>query len=125
MMYYRDLTRPEEGATYYQPNAFYVGWLDPEEEEPRWGHTPPAFQDKLVLICNSRNWREAHRGPHECPFCGCETGTRTFLVERAGGGIRYYFPQLTAHYVVSHGYKPPPEFVDAVIANEPIGEDHE
>jgi hypothetical protein len=118
-VYYRDLTRPEEGASYYQPNAFYIGWLDPDEEEPRRGFTAPEFQDRLAAMCVYANHAESHRGPHMCPFCTSKpaSGSTTFLVEHTGG-VRYYFPELIAHYVMAHGYKPPQEFIDAVMANE-------
>lgn len=118
---------PELGNTdhdrgYWQPNAKYVGWLDPHKEWPRRGYTTPEFQDRLLAICVHALAAEVHMGPHFCQFCTHDhaSGNMTFLIERAGGGIRYHFPELLAHYVIQHGYKPPQEFIDAVMANEPI-----
>jgi hypothetical protein len=94
-----------------------VGWLDPSTPFPT-GETPEEFQAKLVLLCQ-RPVRQT-RGFHSCPFC---TGRSWEEVPKASAEMRvrgdekvYAAPTLIHHYVLAHGYKPPEEFIAAVLA---------
>jgi len=60
-------------------------------------------------------------GFHECEFCsptGAEKlamGTGELWVPGTGDLI-YVAPKLVAHYIEAHGYLPPQEFMEAVVA---------
>ena len=42
-------------------------------------------------------------------------GNGEIRVVDTASGITYVAPVLVLHYVVAHGYLPPPEFIDAAI----------
>ena len=67
-------------------------------------------------------------GYHFCEFClghtnqragwgGSARGSRTLTVP--GARAVYETPQLVIHYIEAHGYQPPPEFCEAVLACPP------
>lgn len=101
-----------------------VGWLDgahPFES----GATPEAFVERLAHL--SVHSREAKtRGIHICELCDPARAEPCYLVV---GGERHLLgtaeihiggfaaPSLLLHYVVDHRYRPPVEFVEAVMAH--------
>lgn len=57
------------------------------------------------------------RGFHTCEFCGGrEKAVGNAEIRVPGEGRMYAAPSLVHHYVVAHGYKPPEEFIAAVMA---------
>jgi hypothetical protein len=57
------------------------------------------------------------RGIHCCPFCKGEVlPTGSYEMRVAGACEVYAAPSLVHHYVVAHGYRPPDEFIAAVMA---------
>lgn len=123
MTYYRDLTNYE----YHNDgkNAINIGWLD-REYEYCVGKVPDEFVDKLwdYLRYNIIQMR----GFHECNLCTEKTGylsvkrddeelklgSAEIRVIGVNGKI-YAAPNLIYHYVTIHNYRPPDEFIDAVL----------
>ncbi|MCX2179948.1 hypothetical protein KV205_05300 [Streptomyces sp. SKN60] len=108
-----------------------VGWL--ESGQP-WttGSASADFVSKLLAVLDGQGVNQA-LGLHECDLCPVPLDASRPWYEprpghrRAGAGtgeIRvpgapgtaYAAPQLIGHYVADHGYLPPREFVDAVLA---------
>jgi hypothetical protein len=115
--FFEDLTpytyfHPEEEA----PGTVNIGWLDPDHPFPT-GPTSEAFRAKLGRLCERRVKRT--RGFHPCHFCkGRERPASSSEMRVAAGGRVYAAPSLVQHYVAAHGYRPPDEFIAAVLASD-------
>ena len=60
-------------------------------------------------------------GWHDCDLCLYEPGAKSIAnVFIPGRGVIYVCPELATHYMNAHGYKPPVEFCDAVLACPPM-----
>jgi hypothetical protein len=118
MAYFADLTpytyfHPEEE----QPNTVNIGWLDRSQRFPT-GPTGEEFRTKLGLLCQLRV--KQTRGFHPCYFCkGRNRPHSSSEMRVAGEGRVYAAPSLVQHYVTAHDYKPPDEFIAAVLAWNP------
>lgn len=132
MTYLRDgdpFTFPYGGKP--QPNVRAVGWLTKSESFTR-GDVSDAFLDRAIWICR---WPvNLTRGLHRCPFCPREEaalGIGGAWVRAPFGdfvtghgeirvtGIEdttYAAPDMLVHYIQTHGYRPPDEFIAAVLA---------
>jgi hypothetical protein len=125
MSYFEDLTP----YSYYHlgvlDNTFNVGWLDKEHLYPK-GITEDEIVEKLWLLLHFRVLQL--RGFHVCEFC-VPLSKAPMPAERNGeiihlgfseirvigeNGKIYAAPDLIYHYIVSHSYKPPEEFTDAL-----------
>ena len=127
MAYFPDLTRYSFLPTAETSPALNVGWLDPAHAFSR-GATGPDFHSGLFALCQQPVHRT--RGIHRCGFCSAPLGTAPmretlagdtiFLgsaeVRVIGEGVTYAAPDLIYHYVVRHEYRPPEEFIRAVVA---------
>jgi len=97
-----------------RPGTVNIGWLDRKRPCPT-GETSEAFRDKLGRLCLRRVKRT--RGFHPCYFCkGQDLPVSSSEMRVAGNGKVYAAPSLVHHYVVAHGYRPPDEFITAVLA---------
>jgi hypothetical protein len=107
--YYADLTPfTYMGGNRGYDNPVNIGWLEKGEPFEK-GDVPDGFLRKL-----SHAKEDMHtRGWHNCPFCGSMLGTACLIVP--GEGKTYIAPNRVDHYIVEHGYKPPQEFIDAVM----------
>lgn len=100
-----------------------IGWLDPGIQFQT-GEVDPEFLSRLWRFCTVSTLQT--RGLHECEFCRTRSAN---VAERSGeqlllgsaeirvfsrSGDTYAAPNLIYHYVVTHQYVPPEEFVDAV-----------
>jgi hypothetical protein len=124
-MYFADLTPCEYNIP--EPRGLSVGWLDKAHEFSR-GSVPVGFAERLRALCKTPAVR--HRGFHVCEFCGFEydptfkqhreAGALSASVIRVigGGGQVYYSPVMICHYITKHGYKPPEDFIRAVMRIE-------
>jgi hypothetical protein len=102
-----------------------VGWLDAAHEFPH-GSVAEEFVDALGRICAEPTSRT--RGWHACELCSAPApvvieigGLRLSLGSaeirvRSATGKLFAAPDLIYHYVTAHSYKPPEEFVAAVLA---------
>jgi hypothetical protein len=130
MAYYKDLSRYEysdergERAGSAAP-LLNVGWLAEGHEFLR-GDVPGGFVEALLEL--AKDTVNVYRGMHFCDFCPTFQEARknvrfrdVFIGSgevhvRGGEGRVYVAPALVVHYVADHGYQPPREFVDAVLA---------
>jgi len=112
-----------------------VGWLG--NQVPRSGDTREECVDRLVLAYES-DWvfDDCTKGWHECEICTTKEQRRPGgkigpVIHWRGRDLRlighghylirsqdivYMAPGLVLHYILDHHYRPPNEFVDAVIA---------
>ena len=99
------------------------------------GPVPPGFIDRLKVLIQHHHAQT--RGFHVCQFCTdlpaalspgeafhpklydeCLADGRLSSAEirvRGEDGRWYAAPRMIAHYVEAHGYRPPEEFIRAVI----------
>jgi hypothetical protein len=102
----------------------YVGWLDKGQPYPT-GEVEPVALEKLFLLCLTPVVRT--RGFHLCPFCSAhgvtsERGGQKLVLGsaeihvRASGRRVFLSPDMIYHYIVSHHYLPPQEFLAVVRA---------
>ncbi|MCE7006301.1 hypothetical protein LWC34_26180 [Kibdelosporangium philippinense] len=108
--YYPDLS-PYRYTVADQP-MLNVGWLEPGAYFPR-GPVPAQLVDALLKL--GTRPRNKLRGFHFCEFCSRYRGTGEIHVVGASG-IRYAAPMLIIHYIFAHRYRPPKEFVEAVLS---------
>lgn len=128
-MYFKDLTQYKYMA---KEDSLNIGWLEKGHLVKK-GEVPEEFIEKLwkylrypVNVC---------RGFYVCSFCKKQEKDMlpvvTFKGEKRKTGyyeIRvfgedgkvYAAPGLIFHYVLQHNYKPPQEFIDAVISSGDI-----
>ncbi len=121
MAFFEDLTpytylHPEEE----RPDTVNTGWLDRDHPFAT-GQTDEVFQAKLGLLCLRRV--KQTRGFHSCNFCkGRERPVSSSEMRVAGPSRVYAAPTLVHHYVAAHCYRPPDDFIAAVLAwNEGSG----
>ena len=119
-------------------NAVNIGWLDGGIPYPT-RDVPVEFVRRLRDICRSGVNRT--RGLHQCNLCPADQGTNwppspTTIRASAGDyvvggteirvpgrdGIVYASPDMIIHYVEAHGYRPPDDFIEAVLASKSNGE---
>ena len=115
MTFFDDLTpytylAPEEE----RPETVNIGWLDCWHPFPT-GETSAEFRGKLQQLCQRR--AKQTRGLYSCDFCkGREKPHGSAEIRVKGERRVYAAPELVYHYVVAHAYKPPEEFIAAVLA---------
>lgn len=115
MAFFEDLTaymyfHPEEET----PGTVNIGWLTPDRPFPT-GPTSEAFRSKLGRLCERRV--KQTRGHYSCAFCtGRERPTSSSEMRVAARDRVYAAPSMVHHYVVAHDYRPPDEFIAAVLA---------
>lgn len=133
MTYFEDLSpysyMPNRKKPYFLPEVLNVGWLDGTQGYSQ-GDVPASFAEKLWAYCRVRV--AGTRGMHTCEIC--PEGTFGFRARRGEeelwlgsaeirvfgtGGIVYAAPNMIYHYVVDHRYRPPEEFVQAVLESNP------
>jgi hypothetical protein len=127
-MYFADLSSYEYGREDPRPDVVNIGWLSVDFPVTK-GKTSDAFLVRLRQLVQAPV--NLYRGAHLCEFCPpppvkvTEGGLR--LIEPPPGtsgngeirvsdrsGITYVAPVLILHYVETHGYLPPLEFILAV-----------
>jgi hypothetical protein len=127
-MYFKDLTscKYHEGpyhATSWSVPLLSVGWLESPHEYNR-GTADVALLEKLrgfVLLGRTTYSHLRFRGIHRCSICGGNTddslgvGWSQEVLIIPGERVVYATPGGIVHYIESHGYLPPPEFIDAVM----------
>jgi hypothetical protein len=145
MTYYEDLS-PYEYFARHEPLGLQlvnVGWLDENKPFPK-GETSLEFKAKLFEFCLDKYVVHIARGFHTCQFCGVSDhewyeqrneryGEEAHWSSIGDGEIRvigqstlYAAPALIHHYVVEHNYKPPDEFIEAVLeGSAPGSKEHE
>lgn len=139
MTHYADLTPYEyfEREMLRVPTpVFNIGWLDDTHLFPT-ADPDPELIEKLARLCR----RRVHltRGSHICELCPLPTReeflsddfndvtTPSGMSVSVGNGeihvvgpsdTAYLAPTMIVHYVASHKYRPPRDFVDGVMLGE-------
>lgn len=98
------------------------------------GEVPAGFAGRLARLV-ARHAVNRTRSWEDCPFCEGEypiqievdgerlpVGDAEIRVPGTEGRV-YGAPTLIAHYVAIHRYRPPDEFVEAVMADERAASD--
>ena len=134
-MYYADLSSYQYGLDRPLPEVLNVGWLD-HAEPYTVGPVPNLFSERLRLWFKSSRVNQM-RGIHQCNLChnrrsillpidenpSFESEGKTLFLGNweiwvpLTEQIIFASPALIIHYVESHGYRPPSEFVSAVMAD--------
>lgn len=97
----------------YTDGLLSVGWLDADHLYPT-GDPADGFADALLKLIASP--QDSPDASDECDLCGdSDLGTGEIHVE-GPDGTAYAAPVIIHHYVVDHGYLPPEEFQQAVLA---------
>ena len=121
MTYYPDLTRFEYPFQEMISKGKYpktaipfvnIGWLGAGHNYPR-GETEIVFRERLAFFCRTHAEWVYWAGFHTCEFCGKARGSCEIRV--VGKEKLYVAPVLVHHYVVVHEYRPPEEFIQAVL----------
>lgn len=105
-----------------------VGWLQPGRPFDV-GETPPDFLPALLPFCLPPETVCPWAQPPTCPLCrqrialpGEQRGATSLTEIRVIGETEIYAaPALIYHYVQAHHYRPPDEFVAAVLQGPPPG----
>jgi hypothetical protein len=128
MTHYRDLALCRYGSDALDADAWRVpllaiGWL--EFPFPyRLGRVPPDFRSRLdALVGEARrhSYGYHHLGFHTCSWCVVTLRTppeqpwSQDSLWVPGNGVVYVAPVGIPHYVAAHGYRPPTEFIEAVM----------
>ena len=83
------------------------------------GSSPPRAGDSAEAL-----YFGAFGGFHTCEFCGQAHGISNFGV--LGGDVLFVAPEMVVHYVERHGYRPPTEFIAAVLRSPlPASEEYQ
>ncbi len=125
-MYYPDLSPYPHDNVSCETSfpTLCVGWLARKHPYVQ-GDVPAAFMERLwIFCCNSVFYT---LGYHKCPFCRdssygalARRGEQEIRLGSAeiriiGKGAVYAAPNLVYHYVEAHNYRPPEEFIQAVL----------
>jgi hypothetical protein len=95
-----------------------VGWLDPDHPYTK-GEVPTDFLSRLKEF-TARSGQSAEAlyfgafwGFHTCEFCNQAHGINNFGVP--SDDLLFVAPEMVVHYIEKHGYRPPSEFIAAVL----------
>lgn len=135
-MHFPELSPYTYGLRMPLMDVLNVGWLDRSMPFPK-GVVPALVMDRL------KGWFEVGRvnlmrGIHECNLCRAEQwpplplrdhpwitiGTRTVLLGHweiwipGRDGKVFASPALVIHYIDTHQYCPPKEYIDAVLSDD-------
>jgi hypothetical protein len=112
-----------------------VGWLGEWHEYER-GPIDPDVRARLVRMVECPWSPIQFMGYHDCELCvgpggyvedvlasGRELANGTANLFVPAGRVVYVVPELVLHYIDEHGYAPPAEFCDALMACPPVWSD--
>ena len=138
MTFYQDLT-PYEYFARNEPNGLIslnIGWLGYFQPFAT-GETSQEFKTRLFEFSQDKYVIHVARGFHVCEFCKVSDGEwfrlqqsrygdKAYRMSVGNGEIRilgksvvYAAPTLIYHYVTEHQYRPPDEFIEAVLTSPP------
>lgn len=119
MTCYEDLSQ----CNYFGPDCSAclraVGWLEHSRPFPT-GRVEADVYTRLIELLKEPWQPETFLGSHRCDLCHYEGpyGNRNLFVP--ADGFSFVAPELVAHYMNAHGYRPPDEFCAAVLACPPM-----
>jgi hypothetical protein len=112
-MWYEDLSECNYFANLL-PTRIAIGWLEKGKQYTT-GKTPREIVEKIYEFNKTDGMYYRFLGYHECDFCdfiNIELGATTILI--AYKNKVYACPALITHYIESHSYRPPDEFIETV-----------
>jgi hypothetical protein len=96
-----------------------VGWLG-REASFETGPVGEPFFHKLKELCADPWQPVVSAGFHLCELCQFDAPAFSDNVFVPFQGSIYVAPVAIVHYIATHSYRPPPVFIDAVLACPPI-----
>lgn len=114
-MWYEDLTECNNFGDLFPANHIAVGWLENGKSYTK-GKIPEEIVNKIYELYNTSEIRHRFCGYHKCDFCdyvNVELGATTIWVTYKE--VIYNCPALIIHYIEKHNYRPPGEFIEAVL----------
>ncbi len=95
-----------------------VGWLSAQQPFSQ-GEVPAEFRIRIREFAD--RWGDSTdalgwsvlMGPHCCEFCSRFMASGNFGVPH--DGLLFVVPEMLPHYVEAHDYRPPDEFIAAVL----------
>lgn len=95
-------------------NAIAIGWLEGEDLYQNSGEV----DSEVVKLLKKYSVKNLCMGVHMCEYCkqdskSISNGNGEIWVVK--DGKLYIAPYLIIHYIKDHNYKPPEEFIDAVL----------
>jgi hypothetical protein len=129
MAYYPDLSSCTYFGKEVAEKLIAVGWLDKEHSYAT-GVVSEDFIEKLIGFL-VEPWAPGYlMGYEECPYCILPSNKLTYHATSIdigalnlfvpGERFLYVMPSLAAHYILAHGYTPPPQFQQAVLRCPPM-----
>lgn len=124
MAYLPDLSDYSYLPEFARPGTKAIGWLD-EEHDFQTSHPDEEVLNALWQFCKTSVAQT--RGVHPCPFCKRQLGTEVQRAKESlllgtaeirifsSEGKVYAAPTLIYHYVADHRYRPPAEFLEALL----------
>jgi hypothetical protein len=128
-MYFKDLSKYDDSKA----NVYNIGWLDSNSIFDTGDFAKSTLQ-KLISLEEKFRTNQT-RGTHECNFCDdfsegdyIISGEKMFLgsaelwIPNKGKTKIYAAPDLILHYIYTHSYLPPIEFIEAVNDFDPLSD---
>jgi hypothetical protein len=113
-MYFPDLSRYAYWGR--EPNTYNVGWLDATHPYPT-GDVPTEAVERLHAFLEIPV--RPMLGAHRCELCH-NTSWGNEIRIFGQGEIVYAAPTMIYHYVVDHHYRPPDEFIQAILTSPAV-----
>jgi hypothetical protein len=119
MTWFPDLSPCDYFGPQLATSLIAVGWL--ERDRPyETGKVATGVYEALVALVRNPWQPVASAGSHECDLCLFEGEPRCAdTVFIPASGYLYVSPTLITHYINAHGYHPPTNFCNAVLACPP------
>ena len=119
MAWFEDLSPCEYFGAEFSRALRAIGWLQTDRPFPT-GPVDQKVYVRLVELLKDPWQPGVSMGLHQCDLCLYEgpTGGRNLFVP-AEGAV-FVCPELVAHYMNAHGYRPPEVFCRAVLACPPM-----
>ncbi len=122
-MWYEDLTQCDYISKEYESILTAIGWLENGKDFST-GSIPKDVYLKILELSKIQWSFATYRGYHYCDLCrfqfehcGGQGDSNIFV---PGNGKVYVCPSLITHYINTHFYLPPREFIEAVYLCPPI-----
>lgn len=117
-MYFKDLGTKCDIASGADIRA--IGFLSKGKPFPE-APVPHRFLD-ILKEHRANAWLPVvSPGLHECELCGSQPAADTGHILVPVQGVLFVAPAMVVHYIESHGYRPPDQFVEAVMSCPPQG----
>jgi len=111
--YFDDLTECDYFGTECAQSLRAIGWLTKDKPFATGKTDSDAFARLKELMHAS--WQPMITlGVHECELCQFDSTCGNANLFVPNGNVIFVCPELIVHYIASHHYRPPDEFITAV-----------